>query len=571
MLSSQGIFSRHAPLTILLLALLPFAGGATASEAGAKLDAQNAAYRELVAVFDDLIALRDGFSEPSAALLIDSQGRSIAPVANHGTAAVELRYKRTQALQDRLDILATEGWPIEQRVDYLAVRSRLDQYQFLLRVSRPWARDPGLYVDRMWKVTFTELPVAGEAREEFLAQLRAIPVLVEQAKQVLDDVAADYADLALHNLSRPDGVGHGHPYRSDPPAGVIGWFEDLLARAEKAQPELVSEILTSMGSVTSFESWLTQQRPTWIASAGVGSEALDWYLRHVKLMPWSSSELVVLGERELDRLWADYALERQRNRDLPELLPAKTEEDYQQRIERTDQRIRTFLSDTDFITVPDDVGQLGTNVPWIERPGGRNFWEEVQYRDPSPDHLHAVIPGHRFDMVMAARIDHPIRSKLSSGARVEGWATYLEEAALGAGLFADLPRVRELIQVFGIFRAARVPADVWLQTNQMTVAEAVAYWLERVPYLDPDVARVDAEIYLRRPPGYGIGYTVGALQMQGLLAERKRQLGDDFNLREFHDAIMQAGQIPLSLLRWEMTGRDDEVQRLWTREPMPGG
>jgi len=570
MLTSRHIVSLYSPLAIAFLGLLFFACGAISSEQEVKTDADNASYSELVAIFDDLIALRDGLSEPSSSLHIDGQGRTIAPVANHGIAAVELRYKRAQALQDRLNTLATEGWPREQRVDYLAVRSRLDQYQFLLRVSRPWARDPGLYVDRMWRVTFTALPVAGEAREEFLAQLRAIPVLVEQAKQVLDDVAADYADLALHNLSQPDGVGHGHPYRSIPPAGVIGWFEDLLARAEKEQPELVPEILTTMGSVTSFQSWLMQQRPAWNALAGVGSEALDWYLRHVKLMPWSSSELVVLGERELDRLWADYALERQRNRDLPELLPAKTEEDYQQRIETTDQRIRAFLSDTDFITVPGDVGQLGTNVPWIERPGGRNFWEEVQYRDPSPDHLHAVIPGHRFDMVMAARIDHPIRSKLSSGARVEGWATYLEEAAMGVGLFADLPRVRELIQIFGIFRAARVPADVWLQTNQMTVAETVAYWLERVPYLDPDVARVDAEIYLRRPPGYGIGYTVGALQMQRLLAERKRQLGDDFNLREFHDAIMNAGQIPLSLLRWEMTGRDDEVQRLWAREPMPG-
>jgi len=570
MLTSRHIVSLYSPLAIAFLGLLFFACGAISSEQEVKTDADNASYSELVAIFDDLIALRDGLSEPSSSLRIDGQGRTIAPVANHGIAAVELRYKRAQALQDRLNTLATEGWPREQRVDYLAVRSRLDQYQFLLRVSRPWARDPGLYVDRMWRVTFTALPVAGEAGEEFLAQLRAIPVLVEQAKQVLDDVAADYADLALHNLSQPDGVGHGHPYRSIPPAGVIGWFEDLLARAEREQPELVPEILATMGSVTSFQSWLMQQRPAWNALAGVGSEALDWYLRHVKLMPWSSSELVVLGERELDRLWADYALERQRNRDLPELLPAKTEEDYQQRIETTDQRIRAFLSDTDFITVPDDVGQLGTNVPWIERPGGRNFWEEVQYRDPSPDHLHAVIPGHRFDMVMAARIDHPIRSKLSSGARVEGWATYLEEAAMGVGLFADLPRVRELIQIFGIFRAARVPADVWLQTNQMTVAETVAYWLERVPYLDPDVARVDAEIYLRRPPGYGIGYTVGALQMQRLLAERKRQLGDDFNLREFHDAIMNAGQIPLSLLRWEMTGRDDEVQRLWAREPMPG-
>ena len=170
---------------------------------------------------------------------------------------------------------------------------------------------------------------------------------------------------------------------------------------------------------------------------------------------------------------------------------------------------------------------------------------------------------------MASRNQHPIRSRISSGARAEGWATYLEEAMLTAGLFDEQPRVRELIQIFGIFRAARVPADVWLQTRQMNVAQVLEYWLPRVPYLDINVARVDAEIYLRRPPGYGIGYTIGALQMQRLLANRKRQLGDEFNLQEFHDQFMAAGRLPLSLIRWDMTGLDDEVSEFWQRQPMP--
>jgi uncharacterized protein (DUF885 family) len=180
-----------------------------------------------------------------------------------------------------------------------------------------------------------------------------------------------------------------------------------------------------------------------------------------------------------------------------------------------------------------------------------------------------VIPGHRFDGIIADRQDHPVRSKIYSGARVEGWATYLEEAMLQAGMFEDLPRVRELIQIFGIFRAARVPADVWLQTGEMGVQEVVDYWLPRVPYLDENVARVDAEIYLRRPPGYGVGYTIGTLQMQRLLADRKRQLGEDFDLRAFHDDFMAAGRLPLSLVRWDMTGLDDEVRHFWRRDPLP--
>ena len=545
---------KHLALVILSGALLcmSITPVAFAQEAEWGVPGGKGSYSDLVQLFDEFLAFRDA-----------ADGK-----ADFNADAVATRRERMQQFQARIDDMNVASWDRAQQVDYLAVRSRLDQYEFTLRRTRPWARDPGFYVDQMLWVTFTELPLVGEQRDTFLEQLRAIRVLVDTAQDQLDDVAADYADLAIHNLSNADGVGHGHPYRPVPPAGVLGWYDDLLERAAE-QPELIDDIQAARKAVQEFHGWLIEMRPAWNASAGVGEEAFDWYLKHVKLMPWTSAELVLLGQRELERLWAIYALEHHRNRELPELEPAVSAEDYRQRITETDRRIRTFLAKQQIITIPDDIGELDTNAPWILRPGGRNFWEEIQFRDPSPDHLHAVIPGHRFDAIMKQRIDHPVRGRIDSGARAEGWATYLEEAMLQAGLFEELPRVRELIQIFGIFRAARVPADVWLQTRQMDVGQVVEYWLSRVPYLDRNVARVDAEIYLRRPPGYGIGYSIGMLQMQRLLADRKRQLGDDFELRAFHDELMMYGWLPLSLIRWEMTGLDDEVRGFWRREPMP--
>ena len=59
------------------------------------------------------------------------------------------------------------------------------------------------------------------------------------------------------------------------------------------------------------------------------------------------------------------------------------------------------------------------------------------------------------------------------------------------------------------------------------------------------------------------------LQMQALLAERQRQLGAAFSLRDFHDTLMAAGRLPISLLHWEMTGNDDGIRDLWNREPLP--
>ncbi|MCY4565847.1 MAG: DUF885 family protein, partial [Gammaproteobacteria bacterium] len=344
------------------------------------------------------------------------------------------------------------------------------------------------------------------------------------------------------------------------------WYADLAGRAEEQQPELLDDISAAKQSVESFYAWLVENRDGMTGLGGVGEDNFNWYLKHVKLMPYDTDQIVTLGLRELDRLWTVLALEQHRNRHLPKIELPGSGEEYAARIAETDKRVREFLVEQEVITIPDYVQELDTNVPWIVRPGGPNFWEHVQYRNPTPDHLHAVIPGHRFDGLVERNNTHPIRGKITSGARTEGWGVYLEEGMMNAGIVDDLPRVRELIYIFGIFRAARVPADVWLQTNEMTVNGAVDWWRERTPWLDVDVARVDAEIYLRRPPGYGLGYTVGMLQMHHLLADRKMQLGDDFILKDFHDTFMAAGRLPMSLIRWEMTGLEDEVSELWKRE-----
>jgi hypothetical protein len=57
--------------------------------------------------------------------------------------------------------------------------------------------------------------------------------------------------------------------------------------------------------------------------------------------------------------------------------------------------------------------------------------------------------------------------------------------------------------------------------------------------------------------------------MQSLLAARRRQLGDGFSLRDFHDELMAAGRLPLALLHWQMTGDDSDVRDLWRRDALP--
>jgi hypothetical protein len=392
--------------------------------------------------------------------------------------------------------------------------------------------------------------------------------MLRQARSSLTQPAADYADLALFNLENSDGVNHYHPYRATPPAGIIGWYDDLLGRAVAAKSPLVAEVQVARAAIADFREWLSARRPRITADAGVGARRYEWYMRHVRMVPYTIPEMLILAEREHSRLTGDLALTRHRNRDLAVLAPSRTKLEQDEKIAKTDREVRDFLENEEVVTIPPWVGELGSNTPYIVRPTGPNFWEQIQFRDPIPDHLHAVIPGHRFDAKLAEADNRPIRSKFADGVRLEGWATYLEEALMTAGAVRS-PRAKEFIQLFGIFRAARVPADIRMQQNQWKVADAVGYMRRMTPWLDKDVARVDAEIYLRQPPGYGVAYTIGKLQVDALLAERSIQLGPKFVLRNFHDEFLAAGQLPIALVRYELTGNLDAVAPFWSTPPIP--
>lgn len=550
-MSPMNYLQRMAAVSLLAILV----AGGPAAHAG--VPQGNGSYDDLVALTSEFFAWRS-----------DAAGTAVDRPAEQ----VKQRIDELRGFQVRLEDMAVADWDRPRQAEYLAVRSAMDQHDFLLHVSRPWSRDPGYYVDRMLRLTFTDLPVVGEPLNKLQSALGETVELANAARRNLANVPADFADLAIHNLTHADGVGHGHPYRTVPPAGVIGWYDDLLSRARKDQPALVPDIEAAREAVTGFLSWLEDNRSSMTADAGVGEELLDWYLMHVKYMPYSSNDIVAMGQRELERTWAFYALEQHRNRDLPVLELPTSQEEYEARIASVDADIRTFIDEQNFMTlpdhIPDDWREVGFNVPWIERDGGPNYWEQIQYRDPSPDHWHAVIPGHRIDGRTVAKITHPVRQYFRDGGRMEGWALYLEETPLQLGFYEERPRTRELIYNFAIFRAARTLGDVFLQRNEISTDQAVTFWREKTPWLDGNVARVDAEIYLRRPPGYGLGYTVGSFQMFKLLADRKRQLGDDFDLGEFHDTVMASGALPIALIRYEITGLDDEVSRFWNRTPL---
>jgi hypothetical protein len=287
-------------------------------------------------------------------------------------------------------------------------------------------------------------------------------------------------------------------------------------------------------------------------------------------MPYTMEDSVKTGLEEYERAMAFLALERHKNRNLPEIALPTSKEEYDKRMLDAENAARDFIRKNDILTIPDYAsGNLAQNVPWIVRPGGKlNFWEQMQFRDPRPDTIHATLPGHAFDGFIHRHDTRAIRGTSSDSGRTEGWAFYLEESMLQLGFLDDVPRTRELYYIFQAARGVRDPAEANLHLNKWTIDQAVQYMTEKVPYMDGDVARVDAAIYLRQQT-YGLSYQMGKMEMLKLVGDREHQLGDKFNLKQFNNTFLASGTIPISLIRWEMTGLDNETKEFWKVPDIP--
>ena len=504
-----------------------------------------------------LLALYEDFSEARRPIVIDG-------VPDYSAATVESQRQELERLRARLDSIDPEAWSVSEKIDYLLVRARMDGADFQHRVVRPWARDPGLWVDAVRRTPYSEVSASGGGPEALQSRLRAASTILEQARETLTNASGELARMAIRQLERSDGVNQGEPRRATPPEGVIGWYWDLLGRVEQQAPELMGDARQALAAVEGFRDWLAENEPRMTTPAWVGRENYDWYLRHVLLMPYTADDLRLIAARELARARTFLEIEEHRNRGLPPIEPASSAEEHAARVREAEDLIRAFIEQYTLLTIPDGTPpRFETDAFWIARPGGkRHFWEEITYRDPLNNHIHASIPGHRLDSLVQRRETRPVRRGYRDGVRAEGWAFYIEEMFLQAGLLDDRPRARELFYIAQLKRAARVPAELRLQTGQYTLQDAIDFLIDQVPLMEADLARYDLQIYLRRP-SYGMNYVMGKVQLEALLSDRALQLGDAFDLGEFHDEFLSAGPIPISLIRWEMTGLDDEVRLLW--------
>jgi uncharacterized protein (DUF885 family) len=201
-------------------------------------------------------------------------------------------------------------------------------------------------------------------------------------------------------------------------------------------------------------------------------------------------------------------------------------------------------------------------VSYIPEPSeSMSYFRLATAKDPRPIIIHEGVPGHYFQMVLSWANTNPIRRRFFDSGSNEGIGFYVEELLLQYGLFNDSPRTREIVYSFMRLRALRVDVDINLALGNYTIEDAGKYLSSTVP-MDLTTG-IDEARFFAYNPGQAITYQIGKLQILNLIADAKILLGDKFNLKNYHDYMMQNGNVPIALQRWEYLGIKDEIEKLW--------
>jgi uncharacterized protein (DUF885 family) len=192
-----------------------------------------------------------------------------------------------------------------------------------------------------------------------------------------------------------------------------------------------------------------------------------------------------------------------------------------------------------------DGRRAGNYYVNLYKPETRLIWEML------PLTLHESVPGHHLQISLANELPEQPMFRRQAGftAFIEGWALYAEQLGYDMNLYAD-PYDRMGQLSYEQWRAVRLVVDTGMHSEGMSRQQAIDYFKANVPKSDNDIVN-EIDRYLATP-GQALAYKIGQMKISELRAKAKARLGDRFDLRAFHDALLGAGALPLSVLETRM-------------------
>jgi uncharacterized protein (DUF885 family) len=209
----------------------------------------------------------------------------------------------------------------------------------------------------------------------------------------------------------------------------------------------------------------------------------------------------------------------------------------------------------DFKAPSQTTGYYQPGAPTAGRPGcyfvntynlhARPKWEMEALS------LHESVPGHHLQISLAQELENvpEFRKHIGYSAFDEGWALYSESLGEEIGLYKDsYSKFGQLS--YEMWRAVRLVVDTGMHSMGWTRQQAIDFFRENTGKTDQDIT-VEVDRYIVWP-GQALAYKIGQMKIRELRTEAEKRLGAKFDVRKFHDAVLENGAVPLNVLEAHM-------------------
>ena len=207
------------------------------------------------------------------------------------------------------------------------------------------------------------------------------------------------------------------------------------------------------------------------------------------------------------------------------------------------------------IPIPEESAPFTTtayyNAPAKGRPG--YFYANLYKPESRPKYeipvltVHEAVPGHHFQISLAQELENvpTFRKYLSFTAFVEGWGLYSEELGEFMGIYDD-PYDKFGQLTYDMWRAIRLVVDTGMHYKGWSRDDAINLFIENTAKSKLDIEN-EVDRYIAWP-GQALAYKIGQLKILALRQKAERELGDKYDIKDFHHEILKRGSVPLDIL-----------------------